>query len=313
MKAELYSCYSKILKPIAVAIVSVGLCTAVAHSQPKAKRHAVKPKQSGNEVMLTVSGKTRAYIELHPMQPCVVDVEGPGELRALTRAVLPSPTAEGGSYGILCTIDGKAQQSFDVDEVEPSQNAKFLDGRDGVPGDAETLTIQIDRGRHSVELRVRNAEPVVIARLQFTPHRQLKRKWIAMTPLGPVEPVDLVAGDVVVHCYRFSKEKPLRLDIVGPTDLRILTRVENSFSMKGRSNYRLQIRQDGDVAQSFQLSSRRSETISYKSSPTLIPGKVREIRFAVPKGKHRIEIAALDNHALLGQILFPQKDTKLGL
>jgi hypothetical protein len=279
----------------------------------KKKRIVLKPKHSGQQVVITVGDKSRAYYPLSAEQPSVVEVKGPGELHIITRARLePDATAEV-AYGLLYKIDGAEQQAFDVEGVESSPDASYKGAARGSPGDAEELTLNIGRGRHTIELLLRHPAPEVSARYLFSPHKQKKTKWIAMSPLAPVEPVDLYAGEQTLHCYRFSKDKPLKVEIIGPTEVRVLTRVENSFSMKGRASYRVQVRQGPEVIQSYQLSSRRSETTLYKDNAKLVPGSVREIVFTVPKGKHRYEIISLDNHTILGQVLFPQKDAKLGL
>lgn len=277
------------------------------------KRIVVKPRSGGPEVIILVSGKPRIYHQLSATRPSVVEVNGPGELRVLTRASLNKQSHGETGYGILYRIDHGSRSEFDVDGVERAVDAAYKEGFAGAPGEVEELTLTIGRGHHSIEFLLRDSLTSVSARYLLIPRTQKKITWITMSPLAPVEPVDLHAGEETLHYYRFSSMKPLRIEIIGPTELRIRTRLENSFTMKGRTNYRIQIREEGRVEQSFQLSSGRSEVTLYRTTPKLVPGKVREIVFKVPKGKHRYEILSLDDHTILGQVLFPQKDAKLGL
>lgn len=296
-----------------IAFLLVGCILAEPGFAVRKKRVVLTPKQAGQGIAIVVGEKTRIYHPLASEKPSVVEVKGPGELRILTRARFDARATDDLAYRLLYRIDGGEQHAVDCEGVERAPDARYKDMLSATPGDAEELTLSIGRGQHAVEVRVRDSLPSVSARFLFTPRKQKKTKWVALCPLPPLEPVDLYAGEETMHCYRFSAEKPLRVEIIGPTELRIVTRVENSFAMKGRANYRVQVRRNGEVMQSFQLSSKRSETAAYKNNPKLVPGKAREIVFTVPKGKQHYEIAPLDRHTILGQVLFPQKDAKLGL
>ena len=279
----------------------------------KVKHVELRPKDASGEIAVVSLGKLRTYYPLSSRRSSIVEVKGPGELRILTRARFVPKAKDELDYHIIYKVDGGEEHTLDVKGVTRSDNAKYKDGTLGNPGDSRDLKIRIGRGYHSIELILRDSLPMVSARYLFAPGKQKKTKWVALSPLAPTEPVDLFAGEEATHYYRFSTEKPLKIEIIGPTNLRVLTRVENSFDMKGRANYRLQIRQNGQVLQSFQLSSRRSETTTYKNNSKLVPGKAREIVFKVPKGKQQYEIVPLDMRTLLGQIMFPEKDAKLGL
>lgn len=278
------------------------------------KKHVVlKPKQAGGEVVIVLGGKNRTYYPLSAEHTSRLEIKGPGTLRILTRARLDDGSSDDVRYGVFYKIDGSARQTFEVEDVERAPDASYKGDASGIPGETEELILNINKGKHTVDLTLQHPLPKVAARYLFTPHSLKKTKWVAMSPLAPLEPVDLHESETTLHCFRFSKEKPLRFEIIGPTELKIRTRVENSFAMKGRVIYRLQIRERDQVVQSFQLSSKRSETATYRDNTKLVPGKPREIVFKVPKGKHFYEILPLDHHTLLGQILFPHKDAKLEL
>jgi len=108
-------------------------------------------------------------------------------------------------------------------------------------------------------------------------------------------------------------EKPLKVDIIGPTELRVLTRTENHFQMKGRINYRVQVKENGSVINTYQLYSKVSEVAVYKDEKDLIPGVACEFVIYVPKGNHVYEIVPLDKDksTLLGRLLIPVKDVNL--
>ncbi len=301
------------IRPLALLLI-VTVLTASSAIAAKAKHIELKPKGGGNEIAIVNLGKVRTYHPLSSRRPTTIEVKGPGNLRILTRArFMPNAGGEELVYSIDYKIDGVQGQAFDAEGVVRSGEARYRDPTLGHPGESEDLMLKIGRGYHSIELILRDSLPRVAARFLFAPVKQKKTKWVAMTPLPPLEPVDLYAGEETAHYYRFSAAKPLKIEIIGPTELRVFTRIENSFNMKGRANYRIQIRQNGQVLQSFQLSSLRSETTKYRNNAKLVPGKAREIIFRVPKGRQVYEIVSLEKGTLLGQVMFPQKDAKLGL
>jgi hypothetical protein len=171
----------------------------------------------------------------------------------------------------------------------------------------------LGRGHHTIEFLLGGKKHAVAARYKFTKRKNKKQEWITYSPLQPSEPVDLIAREQSVHYYRFSMGKPLRIEINGPTQLRVLTRIENHFNMKGRIHYRVQVKEKGDILNTYQLSSRHSEIAVYKNDKTLIPGKACEFVINVPRGRHSYEILPLDKDktTLLGRCLIPKKDVKL--
>lgn len=310
--------YSELLKKNAMShhlfsILIAASLMAQSAMAAKAKHVELKPKEAGGAISVVSLGKTRTYYPLSSTRSTIVEVKGPGELRILTRARFVQKAEDELDYRIFYKVDGAEEHILDIEGVMRAQDAKYKDEALGIPGESKDAKIKIGRGYHAIELMLRDSLPRISARYLFAPRKQKKTKWVALAPLSPVEPVDLFAAEETAHYYRFSKEKPLKIEIIGPTELRVLTRIENSFDMKGRANYRLQIRQNGQVLQSYQLSSRRSETTAYKNNPKLVPGKAREIVFKVPKGKQQYEMVPLDKGTLLGQIMFPQKDANLGL
>ena len=54
----------------------------------------IKPV-SGNKINLEVDGKKRSYWKIDHKRPVVIKVTGPGELKVLTRMVMPDNQKEG--------------------------------------------------------------------------------------------------------------------------------------------------------------------------------------------------------------------------
>jgi len=103
----------------------------------------------------------------------------------------------------------------------------------------------------------------------------------------------------------------LKIKVTGPTTLRVLNRVEFDYKMKGRLNYRVEVREDKRLKNTYMLCADRSDVTKYRREKKKTPGKANEIVINVPSGTHIYEIVTLDKYLILGRILFPKKDISL--
>lgn len=260
-----------------------------------------------------ISGKQRYYYDLSSEKRSLITLRGPGKLRVITRGMFRTETADQLGYTILYTIDGAQQQKFTVTDAERSNTTVCADRKLGNPANSKDLNLDLGRGDHSIEFRLQAGQPPVAARYIFVPSKVKKQDWISFSPLRPSEPVDLITREDEITYYRFSKEKPLKVEVNGRTEVRVLSRIENHYQMRGRIHYRVQVLENNKVINTYQLSSVRSEVTVYKDNNELIPGKGCEFVIDVPKGRHAYEIIPLDEDksTLLGRMLLPKKDVKL--
>jgi hypothetical protein len=273
----------------------------------------VKPTNFQKKITTIVSGKARSYYALSTVESSVINVEGPGTLVVNTRPQFNPGETGLKKYTVMYTIDGSIQKSEAISEVEPSTKASYEDAKLGIPGELRTFKIELLRGSHTIEFKLNDITCNVAVRYIFTPGKIKKQEWLVFSPVLPAEPVDLISKESSTDYYRFSMEKPLKVDIIGPTELRVLTRTENHFQMKGTINYRVQVKENGLVINTYQLHSKVSEAAVYKDDKELIPGTACEFVIYVPKGNHVYEIVPLDKdkNTLLGRLLIPVKDVKL--
>ncbi|MCW8803549.1 MAG: hypothetical protein OQK57_04055 [Ignavibacteriaceae bacterium] len=278
---------------------------------PKTK--VLKPKNVESKISVVIFGKNRTYYPLLFKNPTVVSAKGPGKLKIITRAQFDSQTPKSLDYSIFYSINGDKKTKIDFNDAKPDGKATFKDKSLGFPGTGESFVVELNRGDNTIELWYQSEKPEIIARFLFTEIKEKKIDWISLSPSFPNEPVSLVTNEEVVTYYRFSLKKSLKIKITGPTTLRVFNRVENHYQMKGRIDYRLQVKEDGKIKNTYQLSSVRSDVTVYKKSCGRTPGKAKEIFITVPGGTHVYEILPLDKDkdSILGKILFPKKDVKL--
>jgi hypothetical protein len=289
----------------------VMLCSGLL-AQSGGKSINLKPKNA-KKISIVITGKTRSYYSLSSVDPSIITVEGPGTLSVNTRGQFKPGDAGSLKYVINYTIDGGKQNSFTVSSVSRSKEAAYPDGTLGVPGQLKDFTIELLRGSHTIEFKLAGDVVNVAARYSFKPAKVKKQEWLAFSPMLPSEPIDIISKETATTYYRFSMEKPLKVEIIGPTELRVFTRTENKYQMKGTINYRVQVKENNIVLNTYQLHSKPSEVAVYKDVKDLIPGSACEFVIYVPKGKHVYELLPLDKDkgSLLGRMLIPKKDVIL--
>lgn len=297
---------------IFIMLVSFLFYTAMM-AQSTSNYRYLKPKNYIHKVTTVVSDKSRSYYALSSEESSIINIQGPGKLRVLTRGRIVPGNSNEINYEIIYVIDGGEKKIVEMSGVDPSSKATYLNKTLGNPGQLKDFKIVLGRGYHTIEFKLANENIPVASRYSFLPTKAKKQEWIAFCPLRPSEPVVLISREATVNYYRFSKEKPLKVAINGPTELRVLTRIENHYQMKGRIHYRVQVKENDQVKSTYQLSSRRSEVAVYKDHNELIPGKACEFVIDVPKGRHVFEISPLDKdkNTVLGRFLLPKKDVKL--
>jgi hypothetical protein len=301
------------MKKIQFLLLGLIFCYAGAMAQSSSKTKYLKPSNYEKKVVTKSGDKSRNYYSLDTKTPSIITLQGPGILRVITRGGFAPNEDDDIRYEILYTVDGGEQQHVVFSNVGRSKKATYQNGSFGVPGDLKDFEINLGRGNHTVELFLKENGIPVAARYKLIPTREKKLDWIRYSPLPPCEPVDLITKESTVNYYRFSVDKPLKVEINGPTQVRVLTRVENHIHMKGRIVYRVQVKENDKVINTYQLNSRRSEVTVYKDDNTLIPGTGCEFVIEVPKGNHTYEILSLDQdkNTVLGRLLIPVRDVKL--
>jgi len=301
------------MKKILSTLLIVILFFSGIMAQSGGKSRYLKPTNFQKRITTKISGKTRNYYSLSDEKSSIINIQGPGKLRVMSRGRFIPKEGDEIEYEIVYSVDGGDLQLLKKSAVVRSKKATYLNGSLGVPGQLEDFEIVLGRGYHTLEFKIKDTKIPVAARYVFTKTKEKKQEWLAFSPMLPSEPVDLITREETINYYRFSKEKPLKVEINGPTELRVLTRIENHYQMRGRVHYRVQVKEKGMVINTYQLSSRRSEITVYENNKELIPGKACEFVINVPKGRHCYEILPLDEDksSLLGRLLLLKKDVKL--
>lgn len=296
---------NKIFFLILVFFASTVFCGAA----PKTK--VLVPKYANGSISITVSGKSYKYYPQSVNEPSILTTRGPGKLKIITRGLISSQDEERLNYSVYYRINGARKVKVEFNSVKPDSKASFKDASLGLPSVGGNIIIELSRGEHTIELWSGSENSKIFARVLFTEIKEKKIDWVSLSPIYPNEPVSLVTYEDVVSYYRYSSAKPLKVTITGPTTLRVLNRVEFDYRMKGKLNYRIEIKEDKKVKNTYMLCADHSDITRYKKDGKRTPGKANEIVISVPSGTHTYEIITKDKYSVLARILFPKKDIKL--
>jgi hypothetical protein len=293
-----------ILVALALLAGSV-LCFAA----PKTK--VLIPKNAKSSISINISGKSLKYYPTLVDEAAILTVRGPGKLKIITRGQLNSKNKKQLNFVVYYRINGGEKIKVDFNDVKPDNNAYFDNASLGLPSVGENINVELSRGENTVEIWSGSSNPKIYIRNLFTETKEKKIEWVKISPMYPNEPVSLVTGEDVVSYFRYSSSKSLKIKITGPTMLRVLNRVEFDYKMKGKLSYRIEVKEDKKVKNTYMLYTDCSDVTRYRKDGKRTPGRANEIVINVPSGTHTYQFIPLDNYTVLARILFPKKDITL--
>jgi hypothetical protein len=135
-------------------------------------------------------------------------------------------------------------------------------------------------------------------------------KRVSMSPDRYAKVISLIYKEKEHTYYRMTPKKPIEISVIGPTELKVITRLEFNRRMKGKYSYQVQIFEDDQLIQTRQYRTYKSDAASYKKIMNVTPGRSRSFLIPVPKGRHvyRFSPVTLQKETVITKILIPQKD-----
>jgi hypothetical protein len=268
------------------------------------KRKLLFP-QSAEKYQLLVNGKKRTYY-MPATDSLTVQFNGPCEIVIHTRTLNIDQKAD---FGFTYRTEGLTLKTAYFSDVKVAKNTHLKADRSRNVSRPEKTTLRFSRGAHQLVIYKNTEIPGLIHRVLYQKKKRDRSKWFPFEPTQSRMPVFLLNNESEVKYHRFSGDQPLVFSILGPARIRVLTRIENHFAMKGRVQYRLTIKEDNQVIRRYQLNSLKSQETTYKSDKSLTPGKAREVFLEVPDGHHQYQIFAQNANGatVLGRILINEE------
>jgi len=274
------------------AALAILVCAIVASPTRAADWRSIVPTVSGGAVEIVVDSKELTYHTFDWKAPLRFSVEGPTRVKILTRLRIPAGS-DGESYTVGVACDGIETMMEEL-STAPSDRARYLTLSGCRPGTIRRIYIDVPTGRHGYELRaVRPA--VVEARVFEATGRKPRLASIAPREYGSVE--TLCYLDKELTYYVLTKEAPVVLEIIGPTSVKVNTRLLYDDTMSNSQTYVVGVRADGGPERLYKIEAVRSEIVVCRDRRNVVPGALRHFTLAVGDGMHSYEFRLVDTVA----------------
>lgn len=253
----------------------------------------LKPSTFDQSTKLTVAGKSRTYFVIERDAQVSAIVEGPSQLKVMSRLELPNPTAQP-DYTLEVQIEGSKRPRTIHHTSKISEKAESGASFVGV---LRSKVIDIPAGKHNVIIKLpEGSSDKVYIRLslktnEFTGGTAV----VAMTPFEYTSEVELVSDEVIYPYYRIGSNDRAVLKLVGPATLKVLSRIEFSPEMKGSQKWKVQVLEDGRVKKNYSMTAGSSDVIQYKSPSPFLPSRAETFFVEIPDGEHIYEFRMVDD------------------
>jgi hypothetical protein len=248
---------------------------------------SIRPDQFREALSLTVEGNERTYWSLDRERPLGFDVRGPGQVKLITRLAL-SDSASKGSYEIIVR-QGENEIARRDFRVLPATDVRGGDA--AAWGRHRNITFRVPPGSHRYRvLLTGEGGGSVAVRPRFLPPRPPRRR-VSITPETYERVLTLVRDEKEITYYRLTPGSPLKVTIVGPTELQVNTRLEFDQTMKGDTHcYAVEVCEKGVTLGQATYEVTRSQVAVYRNRSTVVPGVAKSFRVALDEGPHELKI-----------------------
>ncbi|MCK5451225.1 MAG: hypothetical protein KAI70_05625 [Candidatus Omnitrophica bacterium] len=114
-----------------------------------------------------------------------------------------------------------------------------------------------------------------------------KSEWTSRRPSDYKDAVKINVGGAVRTYYSLYPDAPITLDVKGPARLRAITRMDFNTAISRGRPYEIKVYMDGsDEHVSFKKKGKPSFLSTFVAVNDKTPGKIRNIYFDVPEGRH---------------------------
>jgi len=268
----------------AVLAIALAWCGAAA-----ATWRSFTPTKYGAKADILVDSKTLTYYRFDSVAPLVLSVEGPTRLKILTRVRIPNDREEE-TYAVTVTRDGEhtVKEEFTATVAPQAHYVAFNSFR---PGVIRRVYIDVPTGQHGYEI-LAEGDAVVDARPFRSADTKPSRVSIAPREYAAVE--TFYYRDKELTYYILSEETPVVLDVVGPTTIKVNTRLMFDATMLGDQDYVVGVREYGSPEQLYKISTEPSETVTSRDRSDVIPGALRHFMLEVGRGARTYEFRLAD-------------------
>lgn len=268
----------------------------------------LKPIGKHKKSFIKTTDKTKRYYQLRSKKSTTIRLKGPGVLLVQSRTRLKKKS-DRLSYEYSYSVNQGLPQQLSFKKVAPSKTDKYKRLNKYLPSTKETTRIPLGRGEHSIRFKKISANQIDL-RFVFISKKGKRQKWVNFEPHTTNNSQDVIIKESKETYFKLDKKKPISITIVGPTTLRVLSRLIRSYEDKGRSRYKISVKQNKILKNTYQLSSKKSHLAQLHPKSSFTLSKAKEISIDVPSGKHTYEfkLKSPKNKTALMRFLLPENE-----
>lgn len=262
----------------------------------------------GNKISVVVSAKESEYFMLDNNKSLELKVQGPTNLRIISRLNFPLGTSGSVQYGIEIKENNHIVKSYTTTS-EPS--SAVYKSHPGSPGKSRKFTLEVPEGSHRYIIRPIKVSSEVHLRF-LVQSTQVKSGWASITPIQYDKVIIAILKEKLLSYYTCTPVKSVQVKIIGPTRLRVVTRLNYESNMKGKHKYQLLVEENGKTINRQGLETTKSLTVTYQNLKTVVPGKSKTFFLEVSGGQHIYNFRLAEGLANSVSLRFsiPDKDLK---
>ncbi len=265
--------------------------------------------ESGELMTLDIAGKQSAYYRISRDSSLFVTLSGPGTLTGIVRLITPSEMHTPVTYTLIVSNGEKLVKT--LNSTTSTSQWHWLGNSAGV-GKSRKFHVRIGDGKHRLRFLLKNtlASGAGI-RFNFdksSPH-------VGESPLYPLSMREQVTVQVRERSLDYAimdVEKPVTVRVIGPTRLRVVSRLLYSGLMKGPKQYSIVATMDKRELPVKELKTRKSFTTKIINHPEWISGRSRTFYVPIPTGEHVVSfrMSAIEAPGVALRFSIPKEDTK---
>lgn len=294
-----------------IALATASLALPQTLSAQTASWVSVKDLKGASSLCLEVSGNQVNYTVLGPGDAAHATVQGPRRLKLIYRYLFAPQDGDRVPFTVFVEIDGREVLRKRFTGLPHEQVA--LCGGDQRVGQLRRAYVDLPAGRHEITLRAESEGGGKVAARLFRQVRRQRESWVTFAPesYGELRHLQFDSGNQSVY-YQFTAKQPLRLAIIGPTSLRLSTRLDFDHTMNGTQQYSLRVMLDGEHWRTFHFDCIALTSANYVERPDILPGVRKNLRVQIPAGRHTVEVFCLrpDNCSVAAMVHIPKRDVQ---
>ncbi len=277
---------------VMIAVLAAVLAVVPAQVSAAANWKSFRPTDYSGKTSIWVEGSERTYYHFTADEPLTFSVEGPTRVKILTRVRVPNDR-ESVEYGVSISRDGVHVETVEK-EAYPKESAFYVAFNSFRPGVIRRIYIDVPTGRHGYDLRVVGGHS---ADARLFESAESKPSLVSIAPRNYDSVETLYYRDKELTYYLMTGGTLVALDVVGPTSIKVNTRLLYDATMLGDQTYIIGVREPGVPECLYRIDGEPSETVVMRDRNDVIPGALRYFVLEVPRGAHTYEFRLADTVA----------------